>query len=51
MDNEIEMLLQRIRNLEIAMVELITHVETGDPAENVSVVQYARSVLEGEFEE
>ena len=51
MDNEIEMLKQRIQNLEFAVVELISHIEIGDSASNTSVVEYARSVLEGEFEE
>jgi len=52
MDNEeVEMLRQRVFNLQFALIELITHVEIGDPAENSFAVQNARSVLEGEFEE
>ena len=50
-ESETEAMRRRIMNLEFALVELITHIETGDPAQNSAVVQYARSVLEGEFEE
>jgi len=50
-ESETEMMRRRINNLQFALVELITHIEIGDPAYNASVVQYARSVLEGEFED
>ena len=50
-ESETEMLRKRIRNLEFALVELITHIENGDPVNNSSIVQYAKSVLEGEFED
>ena len=50
-ESETEMLQRRINNLQFALIELITHLEIGDPAHNDYMIQNARSVLEGEFED
>lgn len=48
-ETEAEMMRQRILNLELALSELIDRFERG--AMDSYALDYAKSVLEGEFEE
>ncbi len=50
-ESETEIMQRRNNNLQFALIELITHLEIGDPAHNASMIQNARTVLKGEFED
>ena len=55
MDNEVQMLRDRVRNLEDVLMDLVVCVEQGlhiDYSKKMQeLVDQAKSVIEGEFEE